>query len=116
VADVVIVETTWLPRTASSAEAAGTTSTEVFADMRAQNFASFSGLRDQALMRERGRTAAIASAWPRACQPVPITPATLASARASARVATPAAAPVRTMPRRFASTMPSRLPRSAEKT
>jgi len=49
-------------------------------------------------------------------QPAPKTPATFESGRDSARAATPPAAPVRIIPSRFASTMPSRLPRSALKT
>ena len=74
------------------------------AAIRSQNFASFSALRENTFTRSSLRTAASASIWPCACQPEPKTPTTFASARASHFAATPPAAPVRIMPRWFAST------------
>ena len=110
---VVTVLTMSLPRTVSSGEAVGTTSICRHPLIFVPYAARFSGLRAQALTRRSGRTAAIASMCPSACQPAPKTPRISESGRASQRVATPDAAPVRIMPSRSASSTTRSVPAAA---
>ena len=103
VAAVVTVLTMSLPRTVSSGDPAATTSIFRRCDIFSQNAPRRSALRENTLTRRSGRTAAMASRCPSDCHPEPNRPRISASGRASQRVATPDAAPVRIMPSKSAS-------------
>ncbi len=90
--------------TTTSRAAASRASSAASAPVALQNSFRRAGVRHQATTRSMPGTAArMASTWPRACQPQPITPRLAASGFARYFAATPLAAPVRSRPSASAS-------------
>ena len=85
------------------------------APVASQNVFRRSGLRHHASLRPTDGTAAvIAACWLCACQPQPMRPRVEAPSRARYFAATPLAAPVRTCPRRSASSTAASFPLTRE--
>ena len=114
------------PRSTGSLEVVAVTTTSCLpgsrwdspgsAPTRSQKARSRSGVRQYATARSIVGTAArIAATWLSACHPQPITPNVEAPGRARYFAATPLAAPVRSCPSRFASTIAATSARSVSK-
>ena len=101
--------------TAARALPTASTGRSNFSDRLLANSCACSSGRLHTRTRRMGRTASMASRWPRACVPAPRIARSLASGRASSLVATPETAGVRMAVTEVASAMARRQPCSVSK-